>query len=701
MVNRTRLLFVFLTFMSLVIIGCSGTPSDFNKVVLTPSARKVGPTGEVTITAVVPKDTTNAGVTWTFTPGAGAPGDPGTFVVVSTSEAQYTAPTNVATQFTVSIQGTSIAIPSESNSITITVQTAQPLAITTTTLPSVPVNTAYPNTQLQASGGVAPYTWTLTSAANTFPPGLTLATNGTISGTPTTVGVYDFTVQVADSETPAMTQSGNLSITVANLLDGQYSFEFSGFNSQGAVVAAGTFTADGAGNITNGVEDLNTMTGPPVNQTFTGTYTIGSDNRGTLTFTSLAGPPTYAFALDSTGAHARMIELDSSGTRGSGQIEQTTVSGCAFNTINGNYAFGLTGQEAAFGGNQAGPTVIVGGFLATAPANAGSQGTIGPGEADSNTPGVVTQGDGSLSGIYQTTSESTRCQFGFSNVNSNIGTMNFSAYPVSSTEIFLVETDAVNTTTSPYLTVGKMLMQSNLPFGVAGSTFTATSVGGLTGQFYNGTTYVPDLALVSIVGTSSANYTMNITENQGGTTAVSTPGSPNFQDADEYGRVESGVTSPVAPVFYIIQNNEAFAIGEILGDPFFGILEPQSGSPFSASQFNSTYAFGTAPPATAAAPDYSGEVTLGNTSATAGTIGGTEDVSTSGGNTPGATVTGTYSILDTALGSGTVALTAPATLSGQFLVVSPEKFIVMTTTNGDTAPQIIFFGNCQDTCGEN
>jgi hypothetical protein len=701
MLKRTRLLFISVAFICLVSIGCTGTPTDFNKVVLTPSATKIGPSGQVTITAVVPRDTTNAGVNWAFTPGAGAPANPGTFVVVSPSEAQYSAPTNVPSQFTVSIQGTSIALPTEANSITITVQTAQPLAITTTTLPTSTANVAYPNTQLQATGGVPPYTWTLTSAASTFPPGLTLASDGTISGTPTTVGVYNFTVQVADSESTPMTQSANLSITIANLLNGQYSFEFSGFNSQGAVVVAGTFTADGAGNITDGVEDYNTITGPPVNRTFTGTYTLSSDNRGTLTLTSLPGSPVYAFALDSTGAHARMIELDSSGVRGSGQIEQRTVTGCAFNTINGNYAFGLTGQETAFGGNQAGPAVIVGSFLATAPASASGQGTIGPGEADSNVPGLVTEGDGSLSGIYQTTTQSTRCQFGFANVNAGIGAMNFSAYPVSNTEVFLVETDAVNSTTSPYLTVGKMLMQSGLPFGAAGSTFTATSVGGLTGQFYTGTTYVPDLALVSLTGTTSASYTMNITENQGGTTAVYTPATPTFQEADQYGRLLSGISSPIAPVFYIIQNNEAFAIGEIINDPFFGILEPQSGSPFSASQLNSTFAFGTAAPTTVSVPNYSGEVTLANTSTTAGNINGLEDISTSGSNTSGATVTGTYSSLNSALGSGTIALTAPVTLSGRFLIVSPTKFIVMTTTNGDTTPQIVFFGNCQDTCGEN
>ena len=50
---------------------------------------------------------------------------------------------------------------------------------------------------LTATGGTSTYTWALASGA--LPPGLTLA-NGAISGTPTTAGVYPFTVSVTDTE---------------------------------------------------------------------------------------------------------------------------------------------------------------------------------------------------------------------------------------------------------------------------------------------------------------------------------------------------------------------------------------------------------------------------------------------------------------------------------------------------------------------
>lgn len=597
--------------------------------------------------------------------------------------------------------------------LTIAIGAPLPLAVTTTKLPGGVPNQVYAATTLQASGGVPPFTWTITSGS--LPAGLSLASTGVISGTPTAVDTANFTVQVADSEATPMRATANLSITVGNLgvLSGDYVFEFSGFNSGGQVVVAGSFTADGAGTISNGVEDINTIAGPPKNQTFTGTYTLGSDNRGQLVFNSLTGSPTYAFAIDPAGAHGRLIEFDSSGIRGSGQLEQRSVSTCAFNTLTGNYAFGVTGEEEAVGSFAAGPSVVVGSFLATPPASQAGQGAISAGEADSSAPNGVTGGAGigGLSGnlkAFASAPQNTRCTLTLSPVNINVSSMTFSVYPVSSKEAFLVETDAVGSTT-PFLTAGKMLTQTGTPFsGVAGSTFTATSVAGMVGQFPSGSgAYVPDLALVSLTGSSSSSFNISILENRAGT-AMSpfNPGSLTFVSSDQFGRVDSGISSPISLVFYIINQNEAFAIGESLSSstpvPFFGILEPQSPSPLNlnASDLNSTFVLGTSAPATSAVTDISGSVTLANTSATAGTIAGTQDQGASGGNSSAQTVTGTYAGLSSTTGNGTLALTAPATFTGDFLVVSATKVLVLSTTPSDAKPVLLFLGNCEATCGE-
>jgi hypothetical protein len=57
---------------------------------------------------------------------------------------------------------------------------------------------------LEATGGTGPYTWSVVSG---LPPGLAVAPDGTVSGTPTTAGGYEVVVEVTDSAgTPATDQ---------------------------------------------------------------------------------------------------------------------------------------------------------------------------------------------------------------------------------------------------------------------------------------------------------------------------------------------------------------------------------------------------------------------------------------------------------------------------------------------------------------
>ena len=75
-----------------------------------------------------------------------------------------------------------------------------PLQITTKSLPRAQVEERY-FTTLQASGGNAPLIWSMVSGS--LPAGLSLTSDGTISGRPTEVegaaGTYHFTVKVTDS----------------------------------------------------------------------------------------------------------------------------------------------------------------------------------------------------------------------------------------------------------------------------------------------------------------------------------------------------------------------------------------------------------------------------------------------------------------------------------------------------------------------
>ncbi|MDE3041967.1 MAG: putative Ig domain-containing protein [Nitrospirota bacterium] len=102
-------------------------------------------------------------------------------------------------------------------SLPITVGTTpQPLAISTSSLPDGVVNQPYPPTTLQATGGIIPYTWSVSPA---LPNGLSLnlLSPGEISGTPLsgTAGTTTHTFTVVDSANPLnQTATTQLSLTI-------------------------------------------------------------------------------------------------------------------------------------------------------------------------------------------------------------------------------------------------------------------------------------------------------------------------------------------------------------------------------------------------------------------------------------------------------------------------------------------------------
>ena len=89
-------------------------------------------------------------------------------------------------------------------------ETDWPPAITTASpLPAGTVGASYSQT-LGATNGAPPYAWAVTGG--TLPGGLTLGTNGLISGTPTAAGTFNFTAQVTD--TAPASSSSNFALTI-------------------------------------------------------------------------------------------------------------------------------------------------------------------------------------------------------------------------------------------------------------------------------------------------------------------------------------------------------------------------------------------------------------------------------------------------------------------------------------------------------
>jgi len=87
-----------------------------------------------------------------------------------------------------------------------------PTITTPSPLPSGTVGTAYTQT-LVASGGTAPYTWSI--ASGSLPSGLSLSSGGVLSGTPGAATTASFTVQVTGNDGLSSTKVFELTINPA------------------------------------------------------------------------------------------------------------------------------------------------------------------------------------------------------------------------------------------------------------------------------------------------------------------------------------------------------------------------------------------------------------------------------------------------------------------------------------------------------
>jgi Putative Ig domain len=144
-------------------------------------------------------------------PGLALTGSTGAITGTATQTGDFT--------FTIQVQDSSSPLQIDTHSYTVTVSDpGSGLNITTSSLPNGTIGIAYQAT-LAASGGTAPYSWSITSGS--LPPGLTLAAStGILSGSPTTPGTYTFTIQVSDSSVPPLTATQGFTITtLAETLD--------------------------------------------------------------------------------------------------------------------------------------------------------------------------------------------------------------------------------------------------------------------------------------------------------------------------------------------------------------------------------------------------------------------------------------------------------------------------------------------------
>jgi hypothetical protein len=310
---------------------------------------------------------------------------------------------------------------------------------------------------------------------------------------------------------------------------------------------------------------------------------------------------------------------------------------------------------------------------------------------DTNTPGFVTIDDSTISGSYNSGPDSTHCTLALT--SASLDNPNYSVYPISSSDAFVIETDTVSGIT-PYISTGEMIQQIGQPFVTSG-VLSGTMVGGLSGQLISGGTFLPVVQVVQTSATSGTSSFQILQENNEAGTISGSDGTATTDPytSDNLGRVEGSIefNSFFAPVFYLINTNQAFCVNIVQNAPIFGYLAPQSAGPFSALTIKSTSLIdGTSAPAVSADRDLSGFLSFDGISV----VGGTQDQSTTLSNSS-ATVTGTYALNTTGTtdGSGTMTLSTPTGFTGYFFIVSPTKVVVITTTPLDTNPVLIIVGH--------
>jgi hypothetical protein len=553
------------------------------------------------------------------------------------------------------------------NAYTLSVIAGAPLSFPPTSLPGGNVGWVY-STYLKAKGGVQPYTWSVLSGV--LPAGLSLDPNsGNISGPPTATGTANFTVQVADSESPPATATQALSIAIANCTDtalnGHYAFLTNGWKSAtDANTAIGSFTANGAGTISNGLLDVSDSTKGPQSLTFTGTYCGGSDNLIVINLTpnGVSGSATFAAVVDSTGNGHIMRYDGTSSDVSSGLLRKQQTTAFSTGEITGNYAFGIVGAD------QSSNRFAVAGELTTN----GSTSFSGEADYDSGC------SSGSCSGNVGNTTLSSS-NFNVASTGRGTASISFTGpgatinmvfYVVNSSEMLMMAVDAPET--PPMIIAGQALKQSG---SLTDASLNGNSVIEVEGLDLSSTPAVSDAETGIINANGSGSFSGTLDDNDGGT-VKSQAVSGSYAVTPSTGRVTlSGAGK--APVFYLIGTNQAFVVGTD-NLVIFGMIQPQTGSSFTNASLTGNYYGGSQPPAST---NVSTEVDQVHADG-AGTITGTSDNNNNCGSNAcpnTSTLAGTYAVAT----SGRVVVSQGSTQVGIMYIISTSQVVFLGTTDNN------------------
>jgi len=574
--------------------------------------------------------------------------------------------------------------------VTISVITVAPLQSVTPPLGSGDVAVGY-NASLVATGGVAPYTWSITNGQ--LPSGLTLnSKQGTISGIPILTTTANFSVQVEDSSSTKSAPQ-TLSIVVKpgsavtnSLFNGAYSFLFHGFDSGGNVEIAGNFTANGAGTVFGQLDSnrsggtLGIFTG----STFSGTYTVGSDGRGTMqwiTTNSKGATSTTNYLLaEDSGGNFHMIENDTTGTpqtHGSGIIKPVVGGALSGSLFSGNYVFELDGQD-----NQGKTEVIVG------VTHADGVSLLTPGMFDVNDGGTYSPAV-AVTGSYSVgTSNNKGLLFlTYQIPNSAQVIARYTFYFVSPSDIFLMAVDPTDAT-HPRLG-GELILQQGA------TVFDASALNGVsvaTGSGLDGSNATVLAGFLTGNGISGA--AVSYDQNDGGTVTANNSATGTYiADPSTNGRMAfTGLGTRFAAA-YLTAPNQGILIGSDAAITY-GLLQAQTSAPFSSTSILGGYTLSAEATLDPAALNITGQLDslTGN-----GSMTGILDEADNDGtpHTDQTVVIPNYVVTPTGRGTMQIGSTIGLPASMVIYVVSPSSFSGISTdaNPGNEHPLAMYFNH--------
>ena len=435
---------------------------------------------------------------------------------------------------------------------------------------------------------------------------------------------------------------------------GQFAFSMSGRNASGAFSRAGSFTADGAGRLSGGLEDVNPAACVTTNPfSFVGSYTIGLDGRGTMAFNDGCSPATFSFVLVNSN-QLQITGFDAFGTA-AGQASLQDLSAFRVSGLNGTYVFDFTGVDGS-----SKFLSQIGEFTAD------GLGGITNGLVDTNDAGAISS-QVSFTGSYQVSSTGRG--------TATFGSSHFSFYIVSRGSAKFVGTDAA------LVLAGQTAQQApNTPFD---PTFLNGSFAFLLSGSASGGTGV-----IATAGSFSADGNGKLTtgvldQNANGSPATNVTFSNGSYSVGSNGRgMATFSTTPSRTfVFYLSATGSSVVQETDSSIAADGLFIQQQSTAFSFASIQGSYALQTTGLSGASLQTMSGQVSANGAGAISS---GTIDINTAG-TTMSEAASGTYSL---PASNGRAMLTLnPSTDNRNFAVyvVNSTQAIVMGIDTGRVA----------------